>query len=155
RRLSRGRAPAAPDGRGGSDYLRAVTGRERLAKTLWRTAPLVLLLSAAALPVAWLAARFIAEPTIDASSLTQTLAFALLGATIATVVGGAVGSLAGTLEIPGRWWLLSLSVVLLAAPPAFWWIGFTRAPLGMPGVSGLIAGSTLSGMMLAPIPLLL
>src|SRR5262249_12292139 len=81
--------------------------------------------------------------------------FALLGATIATVVGGAVGSLAGTLEIPGRWWLLSLSVVLLAAPPAFWWIGFTRAPLGMPGVSGLIAGSTLSGMMLAPIPLLL
>jgi ABC-type Fe3+ transport system permease subunit len=117
-------------------------------------APAILLLGAAALPIAFLAARFATEPDIDVSALSQTLAFALLGAAAATIVGGALGILAGTLEIPGRRWLVAFSAALIAAPPAFWWIGFTRAAT-LPGVSGLAAGAALAGTMLAPIPLLL
>jgi len=132
-----------------------VNGRHHLARAAWQIAPLVVLFAAAALPIAVLILRFAVRPDIDASSLPAALAFALLGAAVATAIGGALGSLAGTLEIAGRRWLVSLSVALVAAPPAFWWIGFTRTGLGTVGLSGLAAGATVSGVMLAPIPLLL
>jgi iron(III) transport system permease protein len=132
-----------------------VNDRHHAARTLWHTTPMVILLSTAALPIAFVISRFAVRPEVDVSSLHQALVFAVLGAAVATLIGGTLGGLAGTLEIPGRRWLVALSAALLAAPPAFWWIGFTRAGVTTSTVSGLVAGAAVAGLMLAPISLLL
>ena len=41
-------------------------------------------------------------PALDFSSLAPTLVFAGIGAAVSAVVGGALGAVAGTLEVPGR-----------------------------------------------------
>ena len=92
--------------------------------------------------------------TIDTSSLWPALEFALIGGAVSTVIGGALGSIAGTVEVPWRRWCVAMSVVLLAAPPAFWWIGFTKLPIGSGAFSGLLWGSVVAGIALAPISLL-
>jgi iron(III) transport system permease protein len=127
----------------------------RSLKNLLVGLPLAVLLAASALPLAFLAVRFVALRSIDLSSLVPTLTFALAGAATAALVGGALGAVCGTLEIPGRRWALGLSVLLIAAPPAFWWIGLTRV-LGRVGTfTGLASGSGFAGLALAPVTLLL
>jgi len=132
-----------------------VKGGHHVARALWQTAPLAILLAAGVLPIAVLLARFAVRSEVDVSSLPHALAFSLLGSIVATLVGGALGTLAGTLDIAGRGWLVAVSAALIAAPPGFWWIGFTRTGINTPAMSGLLAGATVSGVLLAPIPLLL
>ena len=117
--------------------------------------PLVVLLAAGAVPLSALAVRFAARPTVDLSSLPSSLAFATIGAAVSAIVGGGLGALAGTLQMPGRRWALGLSAALLAAPPAFWWIGVSRLPLGLGPIGGALTGGVIAGLLLAPITLLL
>ena len=121
---------------------------------LLTTVPLVLLLTVAALPLFFLAARFAVLPSVDLSSLVPTLAFAVAGAAVSAIVGGALGAVIGTLDVPGRRWIVAVSAALVAAPPAFWWIGLTRLPVGF-GSLGLVSGSGVAGLGLAPVTLLL
>jgi iron(III) transport system permease protein len=116
---------------------------------------MAVLLTGAALPLFFLAARFAALPAIDLSSLTPTLGFAFTGAAVAAIVGGGLGAVAGTLDVPGRRWAIGVSAALIAAPPAFWWIGFTRLPLGLGSPSGSLSGGGVAGLVLAPVTLLL
>src|SRR5215217_1747988 len=89
--------------------------------------PLALVLAAASAPLVFLVARIPdAGLVIDWSSFGPTLRFAIGGAVVATTTGGAIGMLSSMREYPGRRILLVLSIVPLAAPPAFWWIGATR-----------------------------
>lgn len=132
-----------------------MSARQQAPSALLTSLPLAVLLAGAALPLFFLAGRFAALPSIDLSSLAQTLAFAAGGATVSVVVGGTVGALAGTLDTPGRRWALALSTVLLAAPPAFWWIGVTRLPVGMGTLGGPASGAIVAGLALAPVTLLL
>ena len=120
-----------------------------------KAVPLATLLGASALPLLFLAVRFAAAPAIDLSSLWPGLRFAVIGAAVAVVVGGMFGAIAGTLDLPGRRWALGFAVLLLAAPPAFWWIGLTRLPGGFGSISGVPGGSGVAGLALAPITLLL
>ena len=117
--------------------------------------PLVVLLAVAALPLLFLAGGFAAAPSLDLSSLARTLAFALTGATVSAIVGGAVGAATGTLDVPGSRWAIGLSAALIAAPPAFWWIGLTRLPVGLGRLSGSSSGGGVAGLVLAPVTLLL
>ena len=117
--------------------------------------PLAALYTFAAWPLAFLAVRFVAVPSIEVSSLTRSLAFALAGAAISAIIGGALGAVVGTSEVPGRKWSVALSVGLIAAPPAFWWIGLTRLPGRVRIVERLASGSGVVGVALAPITLLL
>jgi len=118
--------------------------------------PLALLLSLAAAPLLFLVARLSSpDVTADASSLGPTLAFAVGGAAIATVIGGAVGVLAGTREYPARRSLIGLTVVLMAAPPAFWWIGALRVPLAWGNITGPGTAAVVAGVALSPIALLM
>ena len=117
--------------------------------------PLAALLTCAASPLFFLVRRFAAAPAVDLSSLVRTLAFAVTGAVISAIVGGALGAVAGTLEMPGRRWAVGVSAALLAAPPAFWWIGVTRLPVGFGSLSGSLSGSGVAGLALAPVTLLL
>ena len=118
--------------------------------------PLALLLSLAAAPLFFLVARLsTAGIVIDAASLGPTLAFAISGAAIATILGGAAGVLAGTREYPFRGWLMGLSAVLIAAPPAFWWIGALRVPLPWGNVTGPATAAFVAGLALTPIVLLM
>jgi iron(III) transport system permease protein len=118
--------------------------------------PLALLLSLAAAPLLFLVARLSSpDVAIDAASLGPTLAFAAGGAAIATVIGGAVGVLAGTREYPGRRALIGLSVVLIAAPPAFWWIGALRVPLAWGNITGPGTAAVVAGVALSPIALVM
>jgi iron(III) transport system permease protein len=117
--------------------------------------PLAVLLTASALPLFVLARRFAPVPTVDLSALPPTLAFAVTGAAVSAIVGGAIGAVTGTLEVPGYRWAVGVSAALLAAPPAFWWIGLTRLPLGVGALSGSLSGSGVAGLVLAPITLLL
>jgi iron(III) transport system permease protein len=93
--------------------------------------------------------------TIDLSSLWTTLAFALFGAGVSTLVGGTTGMIAGTRDVAGRKWWIAVSTALLAAPPAFWWIGLTRLPLNAVRLSEPLWGSVVAGIVFAPITLLL
>ena len=68
---------------------------------------------------------------IDVSSLAPALTFAITGAAIAVLIGSAIGAVAGTLEVPGRRWAVGVSAALIAAPPAFWWIGLTVSRFGL------------------------
>jgi iron(III) transport system permease protein len=117
--------------------------------------PLAALLGVSALPLLFLTVRFAAAPAIDLSSLWPGLRFAVIGAAVAVVVGGVFGAMAGTLDLPGRRSAIGLGTLLLAAPPAFWWIGLTRLPGGFGSVSGVLGGSAVAGVALAPITLLL
>jgi iron(III) transport system permease protein len=92
---------------------------------------------------------------IDVSALGPALGFALGGAAVSAAVGGALGALAGTFEGPGRRAAVGLSAALIAAPPAFWWIGLTRLPGGVGQLSGPVPASVITGLTLAPITLLL
>ena len=93
--------------------------------------------------------------TVDASSLAPALAFALGGAAVSACLGGALGLTMGTLDGPGRRLSVGLAVALLAAPPAFWWIGLTRLSLVFGHASGALPGAVLAGVLLAPISMLL
>ena len=132
-----------------------MTARLRLPVKLLRTVPLAALLAASTLPLLTLAIRFAAAPAIDLYALWPALRFAVVGAVVSVVVGGIFGGVAGTLDLPGRRWALGLAVLLLAAPPAFWWIGFTRLPGGFGAISGVLGASGVAGIALAPITLLL
>lgn len=92
---------------------------------------------------------------MESASVGGTLRFALGGAAIATLLGAAGGILAGTREFPARRWLIGLSVALIAAPPAFWWIGLTRMPLAWGTVTGPASAALAAGVALSPITLLL
>jgi iron(III) transport system permease protein len=127
----------------------------RAQSALFASLPLVVLFGGAAWPLFFLARGFAAQPSLDLSSLAQTLMFAAGGAAVSTIAGGVAGALAGTLDTPGRRWALGLSAVLLAAPPAFWWIGVTRLPVGLGGLSGPTSGAIVAGLALAPVSLLL
>ncbi len=129
--------------------------RARAPLELSRGLPLAVLLTASALPLFFLAAGFAALPTFDLASLTPTLAFAVTGGAVSAIVGGALGAVAGTLEVPGRRWVVGVSAALIAAPPAFWWIGLTRLPVGFGSLNGSLSGSGVAGLVLAPITLLL
>lgn len=115
------------------------------------------LLALASAPLLYLFFRF--EPSAassDFTSLRATVGFALGGAALASLVGGTSGALVAMLEFAGRRTILALSVVLIAAPPAFWWIGAAHLP-GVPwrNVSGVGGGAVIAGLALSPIPLLL
>jgi iron(III) transport system permease protein len=113
------------------------------------------LFASSALPILVLVGRIGTHRTVDLSSLIPSLEFALVGAGLSAVLGGAIGLATGTLDVPGRRWAVGVAAALLAAPPAFWWIGLTRLPVGIGRVSGIIAGSCMAGAALAPITLLL
>jgi iron(III) transport system permease protein len=132
-----------------------VTARARAPLELLCGLPLALLLTASALPLVFLVGRFAVLPAVDLSSLAPSLAFAVTGAAVSAIVGGALGAVAGTLEVPGRRWAVGVSATLIAAPPAFWWIGLTRLPVGFGSPSGSLIGSGIAGLVLAPITLLL
>lgn len=117
--------------------------------------PLAAVLATATLPLLFLIGGFIERPEVDASSLAPALAFALSGAAVAACLGGTLGMMLGTLQAPGRPMTLAVATALIAAPPAFWWIGLTRLPVGMGRVSGVAAASILAGAVLAPITMLL
>jgi ABC-type Fe3+ transport system permease subunit len=90
----------------------------------------------------------------DTSSLAPALGFALGGASVAACLGGAFGLVAGTLDAAGRRFSIILSIALLAAPPAFWWIGLTRLSHHFGSLSGPIPAAVLAGVVLAPISML-
>lgn len=119
--------------------------------------PMVVLLGAAALPVVFLLSRLaVGEMAVDGASLAATAAFALGGAAVATATGAAAGITAGVLALPAGRWLIGAACVLIAAPPAFWWLGATHVP-GIPWnlLSGLAGGAVVAGLALSPVPLLL
>src|SRR5262249_35510173 len=93
--------------------------------------------------------------TPDVGALPQSIAFALSGAAVSVGVGGGAGLIAGTLDYPGRRSAVALSAALIAAPPAFWWIGCTRFPIGSGGPRGAGWAAIVAGVALAPITLLL
>jgi ABC-type Fe3+ transport system permease subunit len=93
--------------------------------------------------------------TVDASSLAPALAFALGGAAVSACLGGALGLTMGTLDPPGRRLAVGLAVALLAAPPAFWWIGLTRLSPLLGRANGALPAAVLAGVLLAPLSMLL
>jgi iron(III) transport system permease protein len=92
---------------------------------------------------------------IEWSSFGWTLAFAVGGAAVATGTGGAIGMLSGLRNFPGRRGLLALSVVPIAAPPAFWWIGATRMTSAWGNANGPGPAAVVAGLALSPVTLLL
>jgi ABC-type Fe3+ transport system permease subunit len=117
--------------------------------------PLATLLALSVLPLLFVVSRVAAQPAVDLTSLLPALAFALAGAAVSTVCGGAMGLAASTLELPARRVAVGVSILLLAAPPAFWWIGVTRLPFGIGRMNGIAPASGLAGLTLAPITLIL
>lgn len=118
--------------------------------------PMGLLLGLTALPLLALLAHVgRSGPLIEGSSFGLTTAFAVGGAVVATTTGGALGLLFGIREFPARRWLLVLSTVPIAAPPAFWWIGITRLASGWIDLRGPGAAAVVAGLALSPIALLL
>jgi len=134
-----------------------VTSGRRSFLAALAAAPMAGLLGLASAPLLYLLSRFEAFATpFDSASLGHTVGFALGGAAIASLVGGTTGGLLAMRDFAGRRAMLVLSVVLIAAPPAFWWIGAARLP-GAPwrGLSGAAGGAIVAGLALSPIPLLL
>ncbi len=129
--------------------------RPRVQPALVAGLPLALLFGGAAAPLFFLVGRFVTQPSLDPSSLARTLMFAAGGAAVSTIAGGVAGALAGTLDSPLRRMALGLSSVLLAAPPAFWWIGVTRLPVGIGRLSGPSSGAIVAGLAHAPVTLLM
>jgi ABC-type Fe3+ transport system permease subunit len=93
--------------------------------------------------------------SLELSSLARSLVFAVLGGAIATAVGGGIGVVLGIREFPGRLGLLTASIVPIAAPPAFWWIGATRLTSMWGSPSGPVSAAVVGGLALAPVTLLL
>jgi iron(III) transport system permease protein len=126
----------------------------RSAREWIESTPLVLILTLAALPVFMLAGRFAARPSADFKSLAPSLQFAIGGAAFGTALGAGVGALAGTLRIPGGRLMSIASVGLIAAPPAFWWLGLTRvAPFGF--LTNRYVAMAVAGTANAPVAVLL
>jgi iron(III) transport system permease protein len=115
------------------------------------------LLGLTSIPLFFLLARVSSRAGVglDWSSFGPTLGFALGGAAVATTLGGAAGMLLGVREFPGRRWLLVLSVVPIAAPPAFWWIGATRLTTVWGNATGPGPAVVVAGLALSPVTLLL
>ena len=134
-----------------------MTARLGLLRPSLLTLPMAILLGAASLPIMSLLSRLQGAGTgLDASSLMQTVGFALGGAVVSTAVGAVAGLLAGTRDLPGRKWLVAASCVLVAAPPAFWWIGATRVPFVPWGIlAGPLDAAIVAGLALSPVTLLL
>lgn len=118
--------------------------------------PMGLLLGLASLPLFFLFAS--ASTTwieVEWVSIGGTLSFALGGGIVSTILGAAAGITVGTWEFTGRRGLIGLSLVSIAAPPAFWWIGTTRVPLAWGTVTGPGSAALVAGLALSPITLLL
>jgi iron(III) transport system permease protein len=118
--------------------------------------PMGLLLGLTSVPILFLLAHLSgAGFKIEWSSFGRTLGFALGGAAVATTIGGAIGMLSSMREFPGRRGLLVLSVVPIAAPPAFWWIGATRLTSAWGNANGPGPAAVVAGLALSPVTLLL
>ena len=117
--------------------------------------PLGLLLGATAVPLVYVLAHVSGDLSLESSSFGQTLVFAVGGAAIATAAGGAIGMLIGMRRFPGRSGLLALSIMPIAAPPAYWWIGATRLMTALGSASGPVPAAIVAGLALAPVTLLL
>jgi ABC-type Fe3+ transport system, permease component len=109
--------------------------------------PMGILLGLTSVPLVFLFRHFAdASLAIEWSAFGPTLGFAVGGAAIATITGGALGMLSSVRNFPGRRGLLALSIVPIAAPPAFWWIGATRVTSAWgnangPGPAAVVAAS--------------
>jgi iron(III) transport system permease protein len=115
-----------------------------------------LLLGLTSFPLLFLLAHASGDAVaIEWSSFARTLAFAAGGAAVATGTGGAIGMLSGLRNFPGRRGLLALSVVPIAAPPAFWWIGATRMTSAWGNANGPGPAAVVAGLALSPVALLL
>lgn len=111
---------------------------------------------ASAAPLVALAARVRPEwGGFDTGALANSLAFACLGALVATLLGSGAAFLAGTSEFPLRRVLTATLVLPVAAPPAFWWIGWSHLPGVLRSAQGLVPAAVTSGWALAPVPFLL
>jgi ABC-type Fe3+ transport system permease subunit len=118
--------------------------------------PLALLLGLTSVPLLFLLTGLRgADLAIDWSSFGPTLGFAAGGAALASTTGAAIGMLSSMREFPGRRGLLVLSVVPIAAPPAFWWIGATRLTSAWGNANGPGAAAIVAGLALSPVTLLL
>jgi iron(III) transport system permease protein len=119
--------------------------------------PMTLLLGAASAPLLFLLAGLaMSAPRLELTSLARTLGFAVGGGLVSTVVGLAAGSILGTRDFRGRMGLIALSCVLVAAPPAFWWIGLTRLTvLPWGNLAGPWSAALVAGLALSPLTLLL
>jgi ABC-type Fe3+ transport system permease subunit len=121
-----------------------------------RVLPMGILLGVTCLPLVFLL-RHISDESlaIEWSSFGPTLGFAVGGAAIATITGGALGMLSSVRSFPGRRGLLALSIVPIAAPPAFWWIGATRVTSAWGNANGPAPAAVVAGLALSPVTLLL
>jgi iron(III) transport system permease protein len=118
--------------------------------------PMGLLLAVTAAPLIFLLAHFSLQGlATEWSSFAQTLAFAVGGAGTSTFVGGTLGIILGTREFFARKWLFCVSVLPIAAPPAFWWIGVSRLPWAWGNTTGTASGALVAGLVFSPIALLL
>ncbi len=97
-----------------------------------------------------------ATSRIDAGSLRQSLLFALGGAAVSVLAGSVCAVVIGTHDFRGRRAATLLLAVPIAAPPAFWWLGFSRLPnLTSPSsAAGLLPASLVSGLSLSPVAFL-
>jgi len=114
------------------------------------------LFSIGAVPTALLIGAANLDTKLDGLSFAHSLLFAAVAGGVALVIGGATAVVIGTLEFPGRRAAAVLLAIPIAAPPAFWWLGFSRLP-GIPaGLSeGLLAGAVAAGLALSPVVFLL
>jgi hypothetical protein len=132
------------------------TARARVVRVV-RVLPIACLVAFSAAPIAFVASRgVLSRPEVDWSALLQSVAFALIGACLASAFGAAAGLITGTLEFPGRLPLMLLLALPLAAPLAYWWLGLARAP-GLQGYAlhGLAAGMLVAAIALAPVSYLM
>lgn len=117
--------------------------------------PMALLLGLTSVPLIFLLLRLSAAGlAIEWSSFGRTLGFAVGGAAMATMTGGALGMLSSVRTFPGRRGLLALSIVPIAAPPAFWWIGATRVTSVWGNANGPGSAAVVAGLALSPVTLL-
>jgi iron(III) transport system permease protein len=118
--------------------------------------PMGILLGLTSVPLVFLFRHFSdASLAIEWSSIGPTLGFAVGGAVVATITGGALGILSSVRTFPGRRGLLALSIVPIAASPAFWWIGATRVTSVWGNANGPGPAAVVAGLALSPVTLLL
>lgn len=114
------------------------------------------LVIASALPLLALAVRL--RPTageLDVRAFGNSLGFACLGAAVAVTLGASAAFLAGTSEFPLRRLLTAALALPVAAPPAFWWIGWSHLPGPLRSAHGLVPAAVAAGWALSPVPFLL
>ena len=118
--------------------------------------PMGFLLAVTAAPLVFLLASFsLQNVATEWSSFAQTLTFAAAGAATSTFVGGILGIVLGTREFFARKLLFWVSVLPIAAPPAFWWIGVSRLPWAWGNTTGIVSAALVAGLVFSPVPLLL